>query len=680
MKLRGKFLLITFLSVIQVAVLSTLSLFGLKSIQVEKDYQLVLSQTHKQLSDVINYLNTMEFWGFDSQSAWTNWQEITAGLDKNIEVYFNDPVIKRFPEEYQIAQIQAKQYYSAFSRGLERVEDKLKQMEAVTLDSDSSREVRTIGIREAWKILPPNNELNQVMSLAQQANEDVQTLQSFYTLLSSITEKSFELIDREVTHQESFISLLILIIAIFSCFSITLIILSVTTNISRKIIRVKDMTKTLADKDFTVSVVPNGSMEIKSLMHNINIMVEQINKFFTVVKVTASRAISSGYTINDAANSTAAATAIIDENIQTIMTQFEQMIETVGKTVMVISDMNVQVDTLVNNNESQAIAIEESSKAVNEAAGTLEKIRKMATEHSTMAQEMTTLIADGDEKITSTNDLLELISNQLDQVKEVVDIIDNVAEQTDLLSMNAAIESAHAGEAGKGFAVVAEEIRNLAENTSENAATIASVINGIIESVNKANASSNAASIAFQKVSSHSNDVVSALKDITAGIESIDSQMQQIKIKSEEEFSAADKINTYCKNLAEHQRTVSRDVDAMNDKFFEATSAIKKIKSGTTDIVERMMGVSVASKESYKNMTDLENILEEFKTKEDVNIAEENATEESVIQNAVSPELMEEEAQKLLALAETQESGTDTKKTSDEIEFNLEEVEEYKAE
>jgi methyl-accepting chemotaxis protein len=296
----------------------------------------------------------------------------------------------------------------------------------------------------------------------------------------------------------------------------------------------------------------------------------------------------------------------------------------------------------------------------------------MAIERSGMAQEMHALISAGDEKISSTNELLGIISAQLDQVKEVIDIIDNVAEQTDLLSMNAAIESAHAGEAGKGFAVVAEEIRNLAENTSENAATIAEVINGIIESVKKANTTSKDASVAFKKISTNADSVITGLKDITSGIESIDTQMQQIKIKSEEEFAAADKINSYCKNLAEQQRLVSHDVDAMNDKFFEATSAIKEIKSGTTDIVERMMGVSVASKESYKNMTELENILEEFKTKEDNAVKQ--AEEESVIENAVSKELLEQTAEAFTQALEPEQHEDDS------VEFNIEEVEDYKPE
>ena len=133
MKLRSKFVLITILSVIQVAALSMLSLKGFKNIQVAKDYQLVQSQSQKQLSEIINYLNSMEYWGFNTQVAYDDWQELLSGLDENIQNYFENPIINTFTDEYRVMLVQAKQYYAAFSRGLDSVGSKLSQMQNIVL-------------------------------------------------------------------------------------------------------------------------------------------------------------------------------------------------------------------------------------------------------------------------------------------------------------------------------------------------------------------------------------------------------------------------------------------------------------------------------------------------------------------------------------------------------------------
>ena len=98
MKLRSKFVLITILSVIQVAALSMLSLKGFKNIQVAKDYQLVQSQSQKQLSEIINYLNSMEYWGFNTQVAYDDWEELLSGLDENIQNYYENPIINTFTD------------------------------------------------------------------------------------------------------------------------------------------------------------------------------------------------------------------------------------------------------------------------------------------------------------------------------------------------------------------------------------------------------------------------------------------------------------------------------------------------------------------------------------------------------------------------------------------------------
>ena len=435
---------------------------------------------------------------------------------------------------------------------------------------------------------------------------------------------------------------------------LALTIAFVTGNISKRIVKLRDMTKTLADKDFTVSIKPDGSSEMTSLMENINNMVEEINNFFIIVKTTASKAISSGYSITDSANSTAAATNGIDSSIENITQEFEKISSAVSKAIMTISEMNNHIDTLVTHNSTQVVAIEDSNKSFDEAANTLQYINSMATERCRSAEEMHDFVADGDEKITSTANMLSLITQQLGEIHDVVTIINNVANQTNLLSMNAAIESAHAGEAGRGFSVVAEEIRKLAEETAKNAKRIKTVVNNIVSSVSEANKASADASNAFAKVSLHADQVINSLKEITERINNIGSQMDNIRTKNDETAVAAEKISSFCGELAEKQQSVSADVDYMNSLFLETRKDINQIKKDTGDIETRIRVVSDTSKESYKNMTDLENILEQFKTNSEVEEAVSQADAENTITTIVSPEL--ESTTELFASSEENKS------------------------
>lgn len=676
MKLNSKFSMIVALTVIQVVILTVSSVSSTNKMTQMKEYQVVQAKVTSSLNELITYLDDMDYRGFRTISAEREWSSKIADLDEAINQLLNSSVVKYFPEDFKENVESIATLWELLKARFKPINEVFAQMATITLSVPNETAIITSGIRQAYQNNPENEVFASLYDLVEVAHAEVEGInRSRDSILKINKQSSYQMASLFASEfKKNMITSIIL--ACLSCIILAVLILFVTTREAKRIIKIRNATSTLAQKDFSVILKPSGSSEVFSLMTNLNEMISQINDFFVIVKTTASKAISSGYQINDSANSTAAATSQIDERLDSINKEFETISNVVTQAMEAISQMNNHISILVDNSKTQNIALTESNEAVNEVVGTLENINDMSKKRTQSALEMKNYVQDGDEKISATKKLLNDINNKLDEVKNVVTIINSVANKTNLLAMNAAIESAHAGEAGKGFGVVAAEIRSLAEATQTNSVRISEVVQNIVNAVSLANDSSKEASVAFSKVSAQSEVIVSSLQQITTEIGKIDNQMHNIKEKTQETAQAADRINSYCNEISERQEIVSDEVSAMNDLFVQTTASIKQMKKGTNDIVLKMKDVSESSKESYKNMTDLENVLEEFKTKKEVEDAVDKANEENAIQNAVSEELQNFDAIEEFIASENNISVNQEK---EEIQFDLDSVEEYKA-
>ena len=142
------------------------------------------------------------------------------------------------------------------------------------------------------------------------------------------------------------------------------------------------------------------------------------------------------------------------------------------------------VDTLNNNSNNAAAALEETSAALEEVTSNISSNTNNVVEMSQFASKVTSSSKDGQNLAEQTTKAMEEIDNEVNAINDAISVIDQIAFQTNILSLNAAVEAATAGEAGKGFAVVAQEVRNLASRSAEAANEIKALVSNATQKAN----------------------------------------------------------------------------------------------------------------------------------------------------------------------------------------------------
>ena len=238
-----------------------------------------------------------------------------------------------------------------------------------------------------------------------------------------------------------------------------------------------------------------------------------------------------------------------------------------------------------------ATAMQEMSAAAAEVAQHAAEAARAADDADSNAQEggqvmQATIHAMQDmlAQITQTTEVIRRLEGDSNRIGKVLDVIQGIAEQTNLLALNAAIEAARAGEAGRGFAVVADEVRTLAKRTAESTAEIQQIINDVQSGAGEA-----VKAIAIGQTRSESsmqqvNLAGERLTQITVAIESIRDMNRQISTAADEQTSVAEDIT---RNITE-----ITDIAAANqsevDNTARASQALNDLSGELSTLTQRL--------------------------------------------------------------------------------------------
>jgi ABC-type transporter Mla subunit MlaD len=247
----------------------------------------------------------------------------------------------------------------------------------------------------------------------------------------------------------------------------------------------------------------------------------------------------------------------VEELNQVLREHIQQAIGLIEGIDAMVKGLNVKVG-------SQAAAVEESSEATEKMVGSLKATSEMSRQKQASIQGLIENAAKGQQSMKDTIAAVQGISQSVDGIAAAIKIISGIAANTNLLSMNAAIEAAHAGDAGRGFAVVADEIRRLSETTRENSRNVSSTLSSIIESISITSRRSDDTGSLINGMSLEINGFAGTMTglintfselsagstEITAALESLRELTAAVKISYAEMLSMTDKLREAMDNLA----------------------------------------------------------------------------------------------------------------------------------
>jgi len=404
------------------------------------------------------------------------------------------------------------------------------------------------------------------------------------------------------------------------------------TAYSRVIEYMKEMaeaTGKVADGDLSIEAKPRSDRDV--LGHAHARLIAGQRDLIGKSKTAAANVAEASKQLTKASEQTAQATQQITATIQSVARGASEQSSTLQRTAQGMEQLTTAVNQIAAGAQVQARGVEEASTLVKEVSVAIAEVSANAEAGAESWEVTATSAAEGARKTHETVEGMVKIKRAMDlvsvkvgdlggrsqEIGKIVATIDDIAAQTNLLALNAAIEAARAGEQGRGFAVVADEVRKLAERSSMATKEIASLVGGIQASLRDAVSAMQQGSKDVETGYTLAADAGSSLDAILERSQSVGKQVERISIAakqlhafSSEMVEAIDSINRVVEQNAaateqmnENSRTVSASV-SNSATIAEDNSAAAQEVSASVEEMSAQVEETLAAAQSLTDMSD----------------------------------------------------------------------------
>ena len=384
-------------------------------------------------------------------------------------------------------------------------------------------------------------------------------------------------IPRDELHEETRAMIIFAIgICLFMLVLVIVVAMFVSGAIAKPIVNMANTLKNIArgDGDLTVTLPITGGGEIEETATYFNETMKKIRELVVTIKAQADRLNGIGNDLASNMTETASAMNEITANIQSIKGRVINQSASVTETNATMEQVTSNINKLNNHVERQTSAVSQTSSAIEEMLANIQSVTTTLVKNAANVKELQGSSEVGRTSLLGVVADIQEILKESESLLEINSVMNNIASQTNLLSMNAAIEAAHAGEAGRGFAVVADEIRKLAESSGTQSKTINSVLKKIKSSIDK--------------ISHSTGNVLSKFEVIDQGIRTVAEQEEVIRNAMEEQSQGSRQILNASAQVNEITQQVKSGSMEMLDGSKEVIHESKNLEMVTQEITNGM--------------------------------------------------------------------------------------------
>ncbi|MBB3867782.1 methyl-accepting chemotaxis protein [Parageobacillus toebii NBRC 107807] len=403
--------------------------------------------------------------------------------------------------------------------------------------------------------------------------------------LVEIQQKDMNQADKDATSKAASIKVWMIIIGVIALAIGNLLTIYMSLNLSRPLRTLSEAAKRIADGDLTgEKVIIRNRDEIGELAASFNQMTKNLRDVLEQVAMNAEQVAASSEQLTASAEQTSKATEQIALTIQNVAAGVEKQVQSVEETSETIDQM---------------------SEGIQQISERAQNVSKIAMQTSERASEGGKTIQTAVAQMNTVNDTVERLAgivkglgNRSEQIGKIIEVISGIADQTNLLALNAAIEAARAGEHGRGFAVVADEVRKLAEQSAQSAQQIASLIATIQEETNEAVRSM--------------ETVLKEVETGTGAIRTSGEAFQQIQTAVHEVAAHIQDVSASVQQMSAAAEQVVQSMQLVTQIAESAASGTQEVSAATEEQLASMEEISASAASLSKMAEDVKSLLKRF--------------------------------------------------------------------